>query len=215
MDELSGLLREIMNEKLVQAILSNSRDKSYGDKLKMRPVLLQGKLMFQSTRYAGNQVFHENHDAPGACGLIEKLLQGQFRQCEIITQDKSATVLVSKKGKMTIKARSATYNAPRELSHNREKQYILREGCPVDFLVGLGVQTPDGWCNYKPLDKTDPDFQGYIGSAAQGGHDPCDRLRLWKVLFDFRHVLLPSCAAGEGYPHHRSGFEGGCNPALQ
>ena len=153
MDELSGLLREIMNEKLVQAILSNSRDKSYGDKLKMRPVLLQGKLMFQSTRYAGNQVFHENHDAPGACGLIEKLLQGQFRQCEIITQDKSATVLVSKKGKMTIKARAAACNAPRELSHNREKQYILREGCPVDFLVGLGVQTPDGRITKNKYDK--------------------------------------------------------------
>lgn len=54
---------------------------------------------------------------------------------------------------MTIKARSATCNAPRELSHNREKQYILREGCPVDFLVGLGVQTPDGRITKNKYDK--------------------------------------------------------------
>lgn len=153
MDELSGLLREIVNERLVQVILSNSRDRSYGDKLKIRPVLLQGKLMFQSTRYAGNQVFHENHDAQGTCELIEKLLQGQFRQCEITSQDRSVTVLVSRKGKMTIKTRKAVCDAPRELSHDREKQYILKEGRPVDFLVGLGVQTPDGRITKNKYDK--------------------------------------------------------------
>lgn len=67
MDELSGLLKEMMNEGLVQAVLSNSRDKSYGDKLKIRPVLLKGELRFQGTRYAGTQVFHENHSAGEIC----------------------------------------------------------------------------------------------------------------------------------------------------
>ena len=153
MDELNELLREIMNDKLVQVVLSNSRDKTYGDKLKLRPVLLQGKLMFQSTRYTGNQVFHENLSAQGACELIEKLLQGQFRQCEVTAQNKSATILVSKKGKITVRTRQAVCNAPRELSHNREKQYILKEGCPVDFLVGLGVQTPDGRITKNKYDK--------------------------------------------------------------
>lgn len=33
---------------------------------------------------------------------------------------------------------------PRDLSHDRSKRYILQEGIPVDFLVGLGVQTPEG-----------------------------------------------------------------------
>lgn len=30
------------------------------------------------------------------------------------------------------------------MSHDRSKRYILREGEPVDFLVSLGVQTPQG-----------------------------------------------------------------------
>lgn len=153
MDELSATLREIMDDKLVQAILSNSRDRSCGDKLKIRPVLLQGRLMFQSVRYVGNQVFHENYNAPEACELIEKQLGEQFRQCEITARDRRVTVLVSKKGKMTIKVRKAVCDAPRELTHNREKQYILREGCPVDFLVGLGVQTPDGKITRNKYDK--------------------------------------------------------------
>ncbi len=153
MDELSATLREIVDDKLVQVILSNSRDRSCGDKIKMRPVLLQGKLMFQSTRYVGKQVFHENHDALGACELIEKQLQEQFRQCEITARDRSVTVLVSKKGKMTIKVRKAVCDTARALAHNREKQYILREGYPVDFLVGLGVQTPDGKITKNKYDK--------------------------------------------------------------
>lgn len=153
MDELGRLLEDMMGEKLVQAVLSNSRNPSWGDKLKVRPVLLKNKLMFQSTRYAGTQVFHQNHSAEEACRLIEDLLQRQFRQCELTTLDRSANVLVSKKGKMTVKVRQTACEAPRELSHNREKQYILKEGNPVDFLVGLGVQTPEGRITKNKYDK--------------------------------------------------------------
>ena len=153
MDELYRLLEDIIDEKLIQVVLSNSRNPSWGDKLKMRLVLLKDKLMFQSTRYAGTQVFHQNHSAEEACRLIGELLQGQFRQCEMTAQNRSATVLVSKKGKMTVKVRNTACKAPRELSHNRKKQYILKEGSPVEFLVGLGVQTPEGRINKNKYDK--------------------------------------------------------------
>lgn len=153
MDELGRLLEEIMEEKLVQAVLSNSRDEAYGDKLKLRPVMLKDGLQFQSTRYVGKQVFHQNHSAPEACRLLRELLQDKFRQCEITAQDKSVTVLVSKKGKMTVRSRWRVCDAPRDLSHNKEKQYILKEGCPVDFLVGLGVQMPDGRITKNKYDK--------------------------------------------------------------
>ena len=39
------------------------------------------------------------------------------------------------------------------MQHNRTKQYILMEGKPVDFLVGLGVQTPDGTVTKNRYDK--------------------------------------------------------------
>lgn len=85
--------------------------------------------------------------------MIEDMLQRQFRQCEMTARDRSATVLVSKKGKMTVKVRQAVCDTVAELSHNREKQYILKEGCPVDFLVGLGVQTPEGKITRNKYDK--------------------------------------------------------------
>lgn len=59
---------------------------------------------------------------------------------------------------MTIKKHGTTKSASEVvkkpvLSHNRTKQYILEEGKPVDFLVGLGVQTPDGKVTKNRYDK--------------------------------------------------------------
>lgn len=83
-------------------------------------------------------------------------MQTDFRQAEIETKTYQVTALVSKKGKVTIKKKRlterensvGTENLQKDrqalLSHNRAKNYILEEGKPVDFLVGLGVQTPDG-----------------------------------------------------------------------
>lgn len=153
MDDLGRLLKDMIDERLVQVTLSNSRNPGWGDKLKIRPVLLKDRLMFQSTRYTGAQVCHQNHTQEETISLIEDMLRRQFRQGELTTRDRSATVLVSKKGRVTVKVRQAVCDVPRELSHNREKQYILKEGCPVDFLVGLGVQTPEGKIIKNKYDK--------------------------------------------------------------
>ena len=162
MNELRNLLLNTINQELNQVILSNSQDKEYAVKVKIRPVMIKGVLYFQETIYRGTQVFHENFSSEEIISRIEQLLQGKMKQCEIASKDMSATVLVSKKGKMTIKTRKRS-GKPGEaenqlrpacdLSHNREKQYILKEGVPVDFLVGLGVQTPDGRIAKNRYDK--------------------------------------------------------------
>ena len=154
--ELSRLLEEILNIDLQQIILSNSKDKAQGTKVKVRPVLLKEELVFQETLYLGTQVFHENLTADKMRERILERLTVLFRQGEIKAEGLEATVLVSKKGKVTLKVKrtakaSETYK--RELSHNRTKQYILMDGTPVNFLVGLGVQTPDGKVNKTRYDK--------------------------------------------------------------
>ena len=154
MNELRDLFLNILNQELNQIILSNSQDKEFASKIKVRPVMIKGELLFQETIYRGNQVFHENFSREEMLERLEGLLQGKMKQCEASAAKMSATVLVSKKGKMTIKTKKvASETAPRDLSHNREKQYILKEGEPVDFLVGLGVQTPDGRIAKNRYDK--------------------------------------------------------------
>ena len=176
MEELKTLLMNIMNEGLNQVILSNSQDKEYAAKVKIRPVMIKEELYFQETIYRGTQVFHENFGKEEIMERISYLLQGKMKQCEITAQAITATILVSKKGKMTIKTKRVPEKISPEatqerqaksdkcegnkqavpahaLSHNREKQYILREGIPVDFLVGLGVQTSDGRISKNRYDK--------------------------------------------------------------
>jgi len=158
MTTLNELLSQILNKDLVQIILSNSQDKEFAAKVKVRPVLIKGELLFQETLYRGNQVFHENYDEATMTARVEKLLTETFRQGEFQGGSMNATVLVSKKGKMTIKTKQLQGSAAKqremsELSHNREKQYILQEGVAVDFLVGLGVQTQDGKVTKNRYDK--------------------------------------------------------------
>ncbi|MBQ8597932.1 MAG: SAM-dependent methyltransferase [Lachnospiraceae bacterium] len=69
-----------------------------------------------------------------------------FRQLECESMDGRLTVLVSKKGKATIKCQKKKQAEEKQpmLTHNRSKKYVLEEGKPVPFLVELGVQTPEG-----------------------------------------------------------------------
>ena len=162
MEELKILLQKILNKDLQQIILSNSRHPEQTQKVKIRPVLIREELLFQETAYRGTQAFHENFTAEQLTDRICTALQEQFRQGEFSAKTLQATVLVSKKGKLTLKVKNSG-KAPRTaaseeeelqaLAHNRTKHYILEEGKPVDFLVGLGVQTPDGRVTRARFDK--------------------------------------------------------------
>lgn len=148
---LQKLLMKTMDEALIQIIISNPRDKEKTEKIKIRPVLIRKNIMFQETAYIGAQVFHENYSREAMIEKIMEYLKADFRQCELEHGRLRATVLISKKGKITIrektiseKNRSDDMVDITKLSHNRTKEYILEEGKAVPFLVDLGVQTPEG-----------------------------------------------------------------------
>ena len=90
---------------------------------------------------------------------MEKLLEyikTLFRQAQVAALGEEATVLVSKKGAVSLKRRrkeGQQETGERDLAHNRARRYILPEGEPVDFLVGLGVQTPQGQVVRSKYDK--------------------------------------------------------------
>ena len=165
MEELKILLQKILNKDLQQIILSNSRHPEQTQKVKIRPVLIREELLFQETAYRGTQAFHENFTAEQLTDRICNALQEQFRQGEFSAKTLQATALVSKKGRLTLKVKNSGKAPQTEgaaaseeeelqaLAHNRTKHYILEEGKPVDFLVGLGVQTPDGRVTRARFDK--------------------------------------------------------------
>ena len=154
MEELRNLLIECMNESLRNMVISGARTKDGISKVRIRPILQKNEVKFQSAARKGKQEFHANQSREEMAESILQWMEKDFRQMQIQTEDCLITVLVSKKGKVTIKKKRCETCAPaQELSHNRKKKYILEEGIPVPFLQNLGVQTADGKIVHSRYDK--------------------------------------------------------------
>ena len=144
MKELLTLFNTVLNKDFIRAVISNPREKGGIVKVKIRPLELKGQLVFQFESFTAKQAFHKNLDRDAAVRELSGCA-GEFRQMLIETADAEYTVLISKKGKATIKRKQRREKAQAaDLSHNRQKRYILEEGKFVPFLHDLGVMTEDG-----------------------------------------------------------------------
>ncbi|MBO5198436.1 MAG: SAM-dependent methyltransferase [Lachnospiraceae bacterium] len=132
-------------QNLVQATISNSTRPEEITKVTIRPIEGKQGIFYQAGQYRGTKVFHSNYDREGLLEALSDWFEGLFRQAELTCAGARATVLISKKGKVTIKEKKlAVPKAVRPALHNREKEYLIREGMQVPFLKELGVMTEDG-----------------------------------------------------------------------
>lgn len=153
MNELSKLLQDNLNIEFVSATLSNPRQKEGPAKIKVRPLFQKDRLVFQLELFQNNQAFHRNAAPEEACGLILEYMEN-MRQMQMETKNYQYTVLVSKKGKVTIKRKACRCERKDiDMSHNRKKRYVLEEGVPVPFLQDLGVMTKEGKIVNSRFDK--------------------------------------------------------------
>lgn len=144
---LIKVLSENIDKDCIDMIISNCPKGAELSKIKVRPVLLKGNLLFQASEFKGKQVFHNNYSKEELLHKLSEWLTNYFKQVELRTQSKLVTILISKKGNATIKIKNKTNSqvkAELNLSHNREKSYVLPEGTPVPFLKDLGVMTEEG-----------------------------------------------------------------------
>jgi len=153
MEELRKLLVECLNIDFLGATLSNPKSKDGITKIKVRPMLKKDKLIFQCELFKNNQAFHENYEAEQAVEVLVTYME-DFKQMQLETKRVKVTVLVSKKGKVTIQKKKQNDCCKEvNLSHNRTKKYILEEGTKVPFLQDLGVMTEDGKIVRTKFDK--------------------------------------------------------------
>ncbi len=154
-ERLRELFEEFLDGELLQMILANPTDRDKVQKVRVRPFFSGGSLHFQLEEWIGTQVFHKNLDRDGCALRLTELMEQSFRQCEIRSEKGWAQILVGRRGTVTIKKKGAKAKTParitargqqgdRRLLHNRKKQYVLKEGVPVPFLVDLGVMTGEG-----------------------------------------------------------------------
>lgn len=166
MTELRKIVESYLNIDLIQIVLSGVRHDTGISKIRIRPVLIKEQLLFQITKTQGPKELHENLNRQETAENICRWMEQDFKQMQLGSQQGNVSVLVSKKGKITIKEKKIVKAHPgntdgellpsveeigkamelrrQELAHNRRKRYILEEGRPVDFLIDLGVMTTEG-----------------------------------------------------------------------
>ena len=144
--ELQKLLQDEIREGLYRITISGPRGDSEVSKVRIRPVEIKGKLLFQCQETVGTKEFHKNMTKDDVITRISDWMNGTFKQMQLESDTCTASVLVSKKGTMTIKKKPHMKGTgkPVNLAHNRKKRYILEEGIPVPFLQDLGVMTKEG-----------------------------------------------------------------------
>lgn len=144
--EVMEFLEKVMNENLVDMILSGAKRAEYPSKIKVRPVIMKGGLFFQVTRYEGKKVLHENMDGVEARQYVADAAVNCYKQTQVVTVNGQGSILSGKKNTATVKYREGKtpVRVAAPLTHNRVRNYILSEGTPVEFLVDLGVMTKEG-----------------------------------------------------------------------
>ena len=156
MKTLQEFLEEQFDQEMMLAVLSGQRkkDADVPSKVRIRPVEIKGTVCYQATATVGHKAIHKNYTPEELTAYITDCLEDGFSQLQIQGQRKDASVLVSKKGKQTMKVKQHPALEPvKIMAHNRVKQYILKEGIPVPFLVDLGVMNAQGKVHQHSYDK--------------------------------------------------------------
>ena len=129
---------------LIKAVFSQPTDANGAKKIELRPLLLKGERRYQAERFEGTKAFHENFTESALLAWAEEKLEGRFRQVLLITETESRQYILKRDGSYKKTGSGAALPRPAGAqSHNREKDYILREGEEIPALVDLGVFTKD------------------------------------------------------------------------
>ena len=157
MTEIKEFLDKYVNADLVRILISNARSTDTPGKLQVRPVPVKGEIQYQVTSIQGTKAIHANYEKEALISYLTEQMERNFRQMQLEGRNVQGRVLVSKKGKMDIKAREIKGKGKEDfapmLSHNRTKKYLLKEGVPVPWLIDLGVMTPEWKIKNSRYDK--------------------------------------------------------------
>ena len=99
---------------------------------------------YQAEKYTEKQVFHDNFGAEDLQGFLMEAIHDTFLQVNAWDETKEYSLLISKKGAVTLRAKASKEAPDTVTEHNRKKNYILDEGQVIPPLVDMGIFTGEG-----------------------------------------------------------------------
>ncbi len=154
MVELKKAIDEIIKEDIIKLVVSNkmNKDTPY-NKITFIFKEKGEKQYYQIEKYTDKQVFHENIDIDV---LGEKLLEYaacNYKQIDAWSNTTTFSLKMSKKGKVHLGKKKSENVKVEYKSHNKEKNYILKEGMIIEPLIDLGIFTREGKVINSKYDK--------------------------------------------------------------
>ena len=99
---------------------------------------------YQAAKYTEKQVFHDNFGVEDLQGYLMEAIHDTFLQVNAWDEKKEYSLLISKKGAVTLRAKASKEAPDTVTEHNRKKNYILDEGQVIPPLVDMGIFTGEG-----------------------------------------------------------------------
>lgn len=153
MEELNNILNDIFNEKVIKIVVSNKlkSDNKY-NKVAVNLLSNSKKEYYQVEKYTDKQVFHENIEINKIQNKLEEIVFNNYKQVNIWTDSFDYDIKISKKGKIHV-SKKKSRNILKANSHNKQKNYILKEGMIIEPLIDLGIFTKEGKIINSKYDK--------------------------------------------------------------
>ena len=141
----------LTENKFIYGVFTTTRGTPY-KRITVRPVQIKGKNFIQLEKFTDTQAFHENLSFEDAFDVLIGMVMNEYRNINLFVSDADYQIMVSKKGNIKVAQKEPTKQLNKE-EHNKQKQYIINENEPCDFLYILGIMNEEGQVFKKKYDK--------------------------------------------------------------
>lgn len=153
MEDLKKAIKEIAAQEIIKIVISNKMNKDVKyNKINFALKEKGNKEYYQIEKFTDKQVFHENIEKDQ---LEDKMLEfiSSYKQLSAWSSTNNFDLKISKKGKVFLGKKKSDNSNLINKSHNKEKNYILKEGMIIQPLIDLGVFTKEGKVVKSKYDK--------------------------------------------------------------
>lgn len=154
MENFKKSIDEMLNEELFKIVISNKANKD----LKYNKIVISLKsspknTYYQIEKFTDKQVFHENIEVDFLSDKLIEIIYENYKQVAAWSLNNTYDLKISKKGKVFLNKRKSDNSNLIKKGHNKEKNYILKEGMIIEPLIDLGVFTKEGKVINSKYDK--------------------------------------------------------------
>lgn len=142
-------IKTLITDEIQKLIISNLANKEY----EFNKIVIDKKdNYYLVSKYTQKQVFHKKISFNELSSLVIDEFSN-FKQIDFFTINEEVHIKKSKKDKIFVSKSKLKQTVKMTTSHNREKNYILKEGMIIQPLIDMGVFTKEGKIVQSMYDK--------------------------------------------------------------